>query len=206
MKCFGIKVLCLSIFIFLQGCNNGNSTSPANEGEEEKQEKAIFHQQKELSFGDSLNIRILSWGGATTGSYLVLLADSTNRYYVGNSFFRNGKISDAWADDLDNDGWPEIGVVVQDSGGRKFTNLRLHELTRGFDYQTIAMPALNEAMGSDYGGFDTLYRVGNNIVREFSLMDRTDTTAANPARRQVIYHYENKQLVPGESKDLPPQE
>lgn len=204
MKFLGFKALCLFYFAFIfSGCSNGNSAPRDNSEEKEKKEASIFHQEIALNLGDSLDIRILSWGGKETGSYLVLVADSAGRHYVGDSFFRSGNLKDAWADDLDRDGRPEIGVVLKEQSERKYASLKLHELSKSFDFRTITMPALNEAMGSDYGGFDTLYRSGQEIVREFSLLNRADSTIENPARRQIIYHFENKQLVPGENTNLP---
>lgn len=196
--------LILSGFV-LQACNNGNTT-PRREAEVEKEERAIFHQEKALSLGDSLHIRVLSWGGVEIGNYLVLLADSAGGHYVGSSFVRNGQLQNAWVDDLDKDGLPEVGVIVQKQDGRKYGSLRLHELTKGFDYQTIILPPLSETLGADYGGYDSLYRGSEGIIREFSLLDGTDTMAENSGRRRILYHVENNQLVVGKSEELMPQE
>lgn len=204
MKWIWYKVLHLIFFVLIiYGCNEQNSALKKETDKEEKQENSVFHQVRALSIGDSLEIRILSWGGKETGSYLVLLADSAGGHFPGSSFYRTGEIQNAWADDLDRDGWPEVAVVLQEQSGRKFTSLKLHELSEGFDFRTITMPALNEAMGSDYGGYDTLYRSGEDIIREFSLLNRADSTAENKERRQIIYHFENDQLVPGISQNLP---
>lgn len=202
MNKYFLKALSLFIFLFvLESCSNGNS-APVHEidDQEEAVSNPIFHQERALTVGDSLHIRVLSWGAKESGNYLVLLADSANGHYIGDSFFRNGKIKNTWADDLDKDGWPEIAVIVQQQEEREYTSLKLHELTEGFTYATIPLPPLNETLGADYGGFDTLYRDGKGIVREFSLLDRADSTAQNKNRRRIMYQVENNQLVMGESE------
>ncbi len=184
------------LFIF-QSCSSGHSeeaerkaaSAPAASGK-------MFHSQKEASYGDSLHIRVLSWGGEETGSYLVLVADSLNKHYIGNSFFRQGVLSNIWVDDLDRDGMPEIGVVLQESENLRYGRLSVHELSPDFTLQSVNFPPLSETLGADYGGRDSVYKRDDKvIVREFHLLDRLDTLSQSSRRRRIFYLYENNQLT-----------
>lgn len=161
----------------------------------------LFHQQKDLVFGDSLHIRVLSWGGREQGSYLVLMADSTAGHYVGDSFFRNGILRDAWVTDLDGDGQPEVSVVLQGTDVNRYGKLYVHELQQDFSLSSVTVPQFSEVLGAQYGGHDSLYLEQDRIVREFRIRNLADTEAT-PRYRRIRYAYENKQLEVDRSEDF----
>lgn len=204
MKCFWLKILLLLSFPpFLVACQDRDTNvQEVTEPQETKESDKIFHTQKRLSAGDSLHIRVLSWGGEKLGNYLVLMADSAGPHYVGNSFFRQGKLTHAWVDDLDGDGLSEVGVVVQEQQGSRYGKLRLHELTEGFTFNTINLPQFSETLGADYGGHDTIYRDQGRVVREFRLLDRADTSMLSSGKRRIVYQLENNQLEIAESENI----
>lgn len=164
-------------------------------------EDKIFDQQKTLVFGDSLHIRVLSWGAEKTGNYLVLMADSVRQHYVGNSFFRDGILKDAWVTDLDEDGQPEVSVFVQGAGHDQYGRFFVHELKQDFSFSSVSFPQFSEVLGAEYGGHDSLYIRENRIVREYRLRNLADTIAATQLRR-VEYAYENNKLEVADSEDL----
>lgn len=202
MEYFRRVVLVLLVVSFVACNNNETAGQEQVQLQEAEETDRIFLQEKKLSAGDSLHIRVLSWGGEFLGNYLVLMADSTGPHYVGNSFFRQGQMTNAWVDDLDKDGLPEVGVVVQEQRGSRYGKLRLHELTEGFTFNTINLPQFSETLGADYGGQDTIYRDQSNIVREFRLLDRADTSTIRPGKRRIIYQLESNELVVAESENI----
>lgn len=157
----------------------------------------IFHQQEHLQTGDSLEVKILSWGGKSIGNYLLLMADSAQERYIGDSFFRKGILENSWISDLDEDGWPEVGVVVQETENNGYAKLQLHELRGDFSLRTISFPPLSEALGADYGGHDSIYLQGEQIIRDFRLLNRADSLSADTptSGRRIIYVMENNSLI-----------
>ncbi|WP_017730530.1 hypothetical protein [Nafulsella turpanensis] len=202
MKNFLIS--CTILLASLSSCNESGAPEETIELAENKKEE-IFHQQEHLETGDSLEVKILSWGGKSIGSYLLLMADSARQRYIGDSFFRKGTLENSWISDLDEDGWPEVGVVVQEKENNGYAKLQLHELTGDFSIRTINLPPLSEALGADYGGHDSIYLKGGRIVRDFRRLNRADSLPANmpPAGRRVVYDMENNSLVIAEFEELP---
>lgn len=191
-----IEKLCLLLLLaFLIGC--GGSI----EGEEEvkvaaplEKEEEIFLQQKSLQAGDSLQVRLLSWGGEAVGNYLLLVSDSAQERYIGNSFFRKGRIQDAWVHDLDGDGQPEVGVVLQEQKGDKYGRVILHELSVPFQLNSITMPQLSETIAATYGGHDSIYVQHGQLIQEFRIRNREDSLSVQKARQRVVYSLENNAL------------
>ncbi len=191
-----IKTAYLLVLIgLLAAC--GDKGAGENEITEERpaeKEGKIFHQQKSLQAGDSLHIRLLSWGGESIGNYLLLFADTARSRYIGNSFFRKGQIQNAWVDDLDGDSLPEVAVVLKEQAGDKYGRVILHELAVPFQLSTITMPQLSESIAATYGGYDSIYLDNGQIIQEFRIRDRTDSLAAQPERQRVVYVLENNGL------------
>lgn len=190
------------IGFFAMACN---SSSAQQEESVQKEPAAtsdqLFHQQKDLIFKDSLQIRVLSWGSKEQGNYLVLMADSVQQHYVGNSFYRDGILKDAWVTDLDGDGQPEVSVVLQGTDANRYGKLYVHELKQDFTISSVGLPQFSEALGAQYGGYDSLYLEDESIVREFRIRNLADSAAA-PRYRRIHYAYENKQLEVASSEDF----
>lgn len=201
--CTKIKFLCwLLPVLLLSSCGGGrggeeDTAGTERESEEVKQE--IFHQQKSLQAGDSLQIRLLSWGGESVGNYLLLLADTGQSRYLGNSFFRKGQIQSAWVDDLDRDSLPEVAVVLQEQTGEKYGRVFLHELTEPFSFSTMGLPQLSETIAATYGGHDSIYTQEDRIIQEFRIRNLADSLAG---RQRVVYALENNALVVVETEKL----
>lgn len=197
-------VFCLLLGILLAACEGSQSeveaTQPVSRVEEAQQ--SIFHQQKDLQAGDSLQVRLLSWGGEAVGNYLLLFADSAQERYHGNSFFRKGKVQDAWVDDLDGDQLPEVGVVLQEQSGDKYGRLILHELAMPFHLSTITLPQLSETIAATYGGHDSIYLQNGRIIQEFRIRNLADTLSSRQARQRVIYALENNSLSVVEAEEI----
>lgn len=192
------KAVCLiQLFFLLEACENGSAEESVKEADQRPAVAGdIFHHQKQATYGDSLYIRVLSWGAKETGSYLVLVADSLNQHYIGDSFFRQGALKNIWVDDLDADGMPEVGVVLKQDRDLEYGRLSLHELSDDFTFKTAYFSPLSETLGADYGGGDSIYRRNDRmIVREFHLLDRLDTLSQSNRKRRVLYMLENNQLV-----------
>lgn len=168
----------------------------------EEAEPSIFHQQKDLQAGDSLQIRLLSWGGEAVGNYLLLFADSAQERYYGNSFFRKGKVQNAWVDDLDGDRLPEVGVVLQEQAGDKYGRVILHELSMPFHLSTITLPQLSETIAATYGGHDSIYLQNGQLIQEFRIRNLADTLSSRQARQRVIYILENNALSVLEAEEI----
>lgn len=191
---------------FAMACNS--SSAQRDESAQNKETSAsaartdgLFHQQKDLVFSDSLHIRVLSWGSKEQGNYLVLMADSIQQHYVGDSFYRDGILKDAWVTDLDGDGQPEVSVVLQGTDVNRYGKLYVHELKQDFTISSVGLPQFSEALGAQYGGHDSLYLENERIVREFRIRNLADTAAA-PRYRRIHYAYENKQLAETGSEDF----
>ena len=204
MKDLWNMVCLVGMLFFVGACSNGGAEEPGDIGVSGRAGAGdIFHSRRELSYGDSLQVRVLSWGGEKTGSYLVLLADSLNQHYIGDSFFRQGTLANAWVADLDEDGLPEVGVVLKEAGDLQYGRLSLHELSNDFSLQTRTFPPLPEALGAAYGGNDSIYMQDDKtIVREFRLLDRLDTLSQNSKSRRVLYVFENNQLHLSDSEEI----
>lgn len=191
---------------FAMACNS--SSAQQDDAGRSKEEAAsaeksdqLFHHQKDLVFGDSLHIRVLSWGSKDRGNYLVLMADSVQEHYIGNSFFRDGILKDAWVTDLDEDGQPEVSVVLQGTGANRYGKFFVHELKQDFSISSVTLPQFSEALGAQYGGHDSLYLEDDRIVREFRIRNLADT-ATDLRYRRIHYAYENKQLEVDSSEDF----
>lgn len=194
----------LSFCFFLSSCGN-ESEAPEDSVEQQVSGKEIiFHQQKDLETGDSLEVKILSWGGKSIGSYLLLMADSAQERYIGDSFFRKGMLENTWISDLDEDGWPEVGVVVQEAENNGYAKLQLHELKGDFSLRTISFPPMSEALGADYGGHDSIYVEGKKIIRDFRILNRSDSLSVDTpiAARRIIYVMENNNLIMDSFEEL----
>ena len=191
-------------FVLLSSCGNGTEAPEDKIEQEVSSTEEIFHQQKDLTAGDSLEVKILSWGGKSIGSYLLLMADSAQERYIGDSFFRKGMLENTWISDLDEDGWPEVGVVVQETENNGYANLQLHELKGDFSLRTISFPPLSEALGADYGGNDSIYVNNGQVVREFSLLNRADSSSMDAplAGRRIRYVMENNTLIMADFEEL----
>lgn len=193
---------------FAMACNSSSAQND-EAGQKEaiaaatKASDPLFFHQKELVFGDSLHIRVLSWGAEERGNYLVLMADSVQQHYIGNSFFREGILKDAWVTDLDGDGQPEVSVVLQGTGANRYGKLYVHELKQDFSINSVSFPQFSEALGAQYGGHDSLYLEDDRIVREFRIRNLADT-AADSRYRRIHYAYENEQLEVDSSEDFVP--
>ena len=163
----------------------------------------IFYNNKQTTYGDSLHIRVLSWGDKVTGSYLVLVADSLNKNYIGDSFFRQGKLANIWVDDLDSDSLPEVGVVLEETNEMRYGRLGIHELSGDFTFKSAYFPPLSEALGADYGGGDSIYRKDDKtIVREFNLLGHLDSLSESSRKRRVFYVFENNLLNVSGSEEI----
>lgn len=195
----------LLLGILLTACGGGGSGEEENRAEPQPEEgkQELFHQQKSLQAGDSLQIRLLSWGGETVGNYLLLFADSAQERYHGNSFFRKGKVQAAWVHDLDGDSLPEVGVVLQEQMGDKYGRVILHELAMPFHLSTITLPQLSETIAATYGGHDSIYVQNGQLIQEFRIRNRADTLSSTPqARQRVVYTLENNVLRVVETEEI----
>lgn len=199
------QLLCLVFVAFATtACNSNAARQEDVLGDNEKtveRENELFHQQIALVYGDSLHVRVLSWGAEEAGNYLVLMADSVHQHYVGNSFYRDGILKEAWVTDLDGDGQPEVSVFVQGTGPHQYGKFVVHELKQDFSISSVGLPQFSETVGAAYGGHDSLYINEGMIVRVFPLRNLADTTAATKYRR-VKYAYENNMLEVATSEDI----
>ena len=175
-------------------CNGGQPKEEKAEDTAREVKQELFHQQESLQAGDSLHIRLLSWGGEEIGNYLLLLADSAQQRYIGRSFFRKGRIKNSWVHDLDKDQLPEISIVLQEQTGDKYGRLLIHELGETFNFTTITLPQLSESIAATYGGHDSIYLQNGQFFHEFRIRNRADPLAGEEVRQRVVYTLENNTL------------
>ncbi len=146
------------------------------------------------SWGDSLYFLVVSWGSDSTGSYTIMLADSTSGSYTSISQHKQGGVVQSWVNDFDRDSLPEIGIVTRSPNKRRTGQMRLHELGRNLTFETIEMQPLSEQLGADYEGSDIFYPETGQIIREFRTLSDDTAEQEKPIRR-IIYGLDNNQLI-----------
>lgn len=146
------------------------------------------------SWGDSLYFLVISWGTDSTGSYTIMLADSTSGNYNSTTQYRQGGVVQSWINDFDRDNLPEIGIVTRSQNARRTGQMRLHELNRKFAFESIEMQPLSEQLGADYEGRDVFYPETGQIVREFRTLNLDSASDENDIKR-IVYALDNNQLI-----------
>lgn len=109
-------------------------------------------------------------------------------------------VEKAWVDDLDDDGRPELILVGHIPANPAATALSVYALD-GAGIREIALPGLTDKEG--YRGGDQFSRDGGKIVRSYPLYRNGDLDGAPTGGKRVIsYMYRNRQLLPGNYRDL----
>lgn len=202
MRVIHFFIFC-SVFYFSSCNGQGSDGLPADEQAEEEEvltSDRWFRFQQQLNIGDSMQAVVLGWGGESSGNYVVMLADSSQDNYVATTQYRNGKVQAAWAEDLDEDGWPEIIVNTQSTGSGEYGEVYVHELEDTYSFTTYFLPQLSETLGADYRGHDHFYVQDGRLVREFRLYDDQDNRTT--AWRRIFYELEGNRLVVMTSEEL----
>lgn len=204
VRYFLFSLLCLFYFtLSLTACNE---QAPEEEQDLSKEfpEQTIqdvrlnlndYIRYKKLhKWSDSLYFLVISWGSDSLGSYSIMLADSLSGNYSSITLHRQGGVVQSWINDFDRDSLPEIGIVTRSQNTRKTGQMRLHELGRNFNFETIEMQPLSEQLGADYEGSDIFYPQTGQIIREFKTLTLDTNVQENPVRR-IIYELDNNKLI-----------
>jgi hypothetical protein len=145
-------------------------------------------------WNDHLSFLVMSWGTDSTGGYVILMSDSVSGNYVSFAQHHQGGVVQSWINDFDRDSLPEIGIVTRSQNKRQSGQMRLHELTRNFTFETIEMQPLSEQLSADYEGGDIFYPQTGQVVREFRTVG-FDSAAQEKIVRRIVYELDNNQLI-----------
>ncbi|EMR01220.1 hypothetical protein [Cesiribacter andamanensis] len=145
-------------------------------------------------WNDNLYFLVMSWGTDSTGGYTILMADSTTGNYVSFAQHHQGGVVQSWINDFDRDSLPEIGIVTRSQNKRQSGQMRLHELSRNYTFETIDMQPLSEQLSADYEGGDIFYPQTGQVVREFRTVG-FDSAAQEKIVRRIVYELDNNQLI-----------
>jgi hypothetical protein len=144
-----------------------------------------MHQKIEVSPG--LIFDVLSWGrGAdSTSSVLILKSDSLkNNFYVASTDNLDGKLSEVFNTDMDNDGNPEIIVLYQKNDKYHSADVLCYEFLKNAN--KIRFPDLSSKTKKSYRGNDKFYVKEGDLFREFSLYDESDKEGKKPLGKKIV--------------------
>lgn len=117
-----------------------------------------------------------------------VLAEEAGLAVARLSVNRNGVLSDAWKTDLDNDGNPEIVVIVGQLQGSNKGSADIHEWD-GYKFASERAAQRISSEGAAYDGHDQ-YRIENGkLLREFPRFTNTGTSKV-PSGEKALYQYD----------------
>ena len=126
-------------------------------------------------------------GEAGVRSYEVL-AEEAGLAVARLSVNRNGVLSDAWKTDLDNDGNPEIVVVVGQLKGGNTGSADIHEWD-GHKFASVRATQKIASEGAAYDGHDQYHIVDGKLVREFPRFTSSGGSKV-PSGEKARYQYD----------------
>src|ERR1700710_2342188 len=135
-----------------------------------------FHKLIEISPGEDYDV--LSWGrgSTTTGAFLVLHSDSSEKKYTTTTGDLDGAIVDVYNADMDMDGNPEILIQAKGKDTANYTNIYAFEFTNG-KAEKLEFPKLTKSQRQGYRGGDNFYIKDGKFIREFNIYDGNSADA-----------------------------
>ncbi len=128
--------------------------------------------------GDKLLVATMGNGEPQSiGSYsLHIYQQDRDRYITGHTAPRDGSLADAWMNDLDGDGNPEVMVWLRSVGSGGYGTLDVYTLD-GATLQRVVISEPTAEVMQGYQGHDSFTLNGNSLQRQFPRYREGDNNA-----------------------------
>jgi hypothetical protein len=144
-----------------------------------------FHKLIEVSPGEDYDV--LSWGrgSTTTGSYLILHSDSSDKKYTTTTGDLDGSIVDVYNSDMDLDGNPEILIQAKAKDTANYATIYAFEFNNS-KANKLDFPRLTSSQRKGYHGDDNFYIKEGKFMREFPIYDGNGKDAKPTGQKRIL--------------------